>query len=458
MPALTAATTTQRERILHARLGPLCLRLAAPAVAVTVLHGINLLVDMVWAGHLLDTDAVAALSVVYSLNHLVFSVEALIAAGVAMVLSTVLGEGSSDAAARVYRATNVLCLALGLLLIALSYAWARDLLGAMGLHGRILRLGWQYFGLFVLGMPISLYAFASSSLLQGHGALGRMTANWVAGIACNALVTPIMIEAGLGIRGAAIGTLAGQCVICIGNVACLRHHPGFSLSPLGAGQRMLRRVLAIGQSGFTLQLVYFVQAFLVFSTVARLGKTSDIAIMGASYRLVLLGVYLATGFSRALQPVLGMNVGARQWHRVRRAFAVFNIGALLVMLCYWLPLMAWPAFAFHLIVPDLALTAGQLADARVYFAILPLFPFLLSSLVWLQAVGLARWVTWLGLVRLLVLFVPAIVVLTWWFGLAGVYGALAWMDATLFVVVACVVLRHMPRKVPLVATKLPEHP
>ncbi|HET8553430.1 MAG TPA: MATE family efflux transporter [Rhodanobacteraceae bacterium] len=445
MPALTPTGASTRERILHDGLGGLCLRLAAPAVAVTVLHGANLLVDMVWAGHLLGTESVAALSVVYSLNHLVFSVEALVAVGTAMVLSQALGADSPRDASQVYRAASLLCLLFGASLIGLGYAWAPDLLGVMGLHGRTLTLGWEYFGLYLLGMPLGLYAFVSSGLLQGHGAIGRMTVVWVLAIALNAALTPVLIEAGFGIRGAALGTMAGQWLICVGNWHFLRRQPGFTLKPLGVGRLVLRRVLAIGQSGFTMQLVYFVQAFLVFSTVARYGDVTDIAIMGATYRLVLLGVYLATGFSRALQPVLGMSVGAGQWRRVRKAFGVFNLGALLTVLAYWLPLMLAPAFAFHLIVPGLDVTATQLGEARVYFAIMPLFPFLLTSLVLLQAVGLARWVTWLGVIRLLLLFVPAIYVLPRVLGLPGVYWALAWMDAALFVLVLGLVLRRLWR-------------
>ncbi|HET6545727.1 MAG TPA: MATE family efflux transporter [Rhodanobacteraceae bacterium] len=421
--------------VLHGPLAALCMRLAVPAVAVTVLYGLNLLVDMVWAGQLLGTDAVAALSVVYSLNHLVFSVEALVATGAAMVLSRALGAGETATAARVYRAASLLCLLLGALLTLLGYALAPRLLHLMGLSGQALDLGWEYYGLYLPGTPIALYAFTSSSLLQGHGALGRMTRNCALGILLNAVATPLLIGAGFGIRAAAIGMLAGQLLICIANLRYLHGQPGFSLSPLGAGRAVVRRVLAIGQSGFTVQLVYFAQAFLAFSAVARYGRAPDIAVMGVAYRLVLLGVYLATGFSRALQPVLGMSAGAGDLARAGRAFGVFNAGALLVMLLYWLPLMLVPEAAFHVILPDLRMSAAQLGEVRIWFAILPLVPFLLSSLVLFQAIGLARWVTLLGLVRLLVLFVPAVWLFPRIWGLAGIYGALAWMDAAMFVLV-----------------------
>ncbi len=440
MPALTASA---RADVLHAPLGRLCLRLAAPAVAITVLHGVNLLIDMVWAGHLLGTAPVAALSVAYSLSHLVFSVEALVAVGAAMVLSQALGAGNGDDAQRVYRATSRLCLVFGLLLIALGYVFAQPLLRLMGLDGHTLALGWDYFSVYVLGMPVALYAFASSGLLQGHGALGRMTAVWTLGILANALLTPLLMQAGLGLRGAALGTIAGQCLICAGNVLLLRRYPGFSLDVRRVGRAMTTRMLAIGQSGFTMQLVYFVQAFLVFRTLARYGGVDDLAVMGSTYRLVLLGVYLATGFSRALQPVLGMSVGARQPVRVRKAFVVFNLQALGLMLAYWLPLMLAPRFAFHLVMPNLTVTATQLGQARLYFAVMPLFPLLLTSLVLFQATGRARWVTWLGVARLLLFFAPAIVLLPRLLGATGVYAALAVMDAALFVLVAGIVWRQL---------------
>lgn len=424
-----------RERILHESLARLCLRLAAPAVALSLLHGLNLLVDIAWAGHLLGTDAVAALSVVFSLNHLVFAVEALVAVGASTLLSRALGADDADAERRIYRAANLLCLSLGGALIVLGYAFAPLLLRVLGLDGASLELGWDFYALYLAGTPLVLYAFTSSSLLQGHGALGRMAAVAAAGIVCNALLTPLLIHAGLGIRAVALGALAGQLLVCLGNRHWLARRSGFSLSLLGAGVATLRRVLAIGQSSAVLQAGYFVQAFLVFSAVARYGSTTDTALMGASYRLVLLAVYLATGFSRALQPVLGMSLGVGDSDRAWRAFCVFNAGALVVVLPLWLILMLAPRAAVHAIVPDLALSGAQLADVRVYFAIVPLIPFLLTSLVFLQNAGHAHWVTALGLVRLFGLFLPAIWLLPRAFGLAGVYGSLAWMDAALVPIV-----------------------
>ncbi|MDN5923548.1 MAG: hypothetical protein L0H70_00955 [Xanthomonadales bacterium] len=441
MPALTPT----QAHILRDPLPRLCLRLALPALVVTVLHGVNLLIDMVWAGHLLGTSAATALSVAYTLNHLLFSAEALVATGAAMTLSHALGAGKFGDAARVYRATSALCLLLGVVLMVLGYAFARPLLAGMGLHGPTLQLAWDYYGWFLLGMPLSLYAFASSSLLQGHGALTRMTWIWVAGIALNALLTPCLMILGLGIRAAALGCIAGQVLICIGNVGYLRYQQGFSLSPLAAGWRVLRRMLGIGQSGFALQIVYFVQAFLVFYAVGHYGDAADTAVMGAAYRLVLLGVYIATGFSRALQPVLGMSMGAGDEARARRALVVFNAAALVAVGIYWLPLMLAPSFALHLILPSLDLRASQVGDVCIYFAILPLLPFLLTSLVWFQSSARAAWVTWLGLARLLLLFVPAIWLLPQLLGVRGVYWSLAWMDAALFIVVLVIVARTWPR-------------
>jgi Na+-driven multidrug efflux pump len=424
-----------RERILSEPLARLCLRLATPAVALSLLHGLNLLVDIAWAGHLLGTDAVAALGVVFSLNHLVVAFEALVAVGASTLLSRALGADDADAERRIYRAASLLCLVLGAVLIVLGYAFAPPLMRLLGLDGASLQLGRDFYLLYLAGTPLVLYAFTSSSLLQGHGALGRMAAMAAAGIACNALLTPLLIHAGLGIRAVALGTLAGQLLVCIGNRHWLARRSGFSLSPLGAGGATLRSMASIGQSGALLQGVYFVQGLLVFSAVARWGDTTDTAIMGAAYRVILLAVYFATGFSRALQPVLGMSLGAGDSGRAWRAFGVFNALAALAIVPCWLVLVLAPHAILHAILPGIAPDASRLADLRLDFAIVPLIPFLLTSLVFLQNAGHAHWVSVLGLVRLLVLLLPAIAWLPQWLGLTGVYAALALTDAALVPIV-----------------------
>jgi len=422
----------RRGALLTAPIGRLLVTLSAPALAVTALHAAGVLVDVVFAGHLIGSEAIAALGVVHALNHVVFALEALVAVGAGTVLSVAIGERDAAARCQVLPAVGLLTTAVSLVIVGVGAMLAHPALGLLGLQGETLAMGWAYYRVYLAGSVLVVFAFASGALLQARGDLLRLTLHQAAGLGATVLATPLLIgPAGLGLAGAAGGTVAGAAVTAaLNTVALLQASRG--LRPLRAPSwQLLGRVLRVGQSGLLMQLSYFVQGALVFGMLARVGDGGDLAFMGATYRLVLVGVYLATGFARALQPIVGVNHGAGAPGRVARAFVLFNAGALAVMATPWLAIMAAPATVLRLLAPDLALSAAQAADFRVYFAIVPVLPFLLTTLTLYQSIGLAWQVTALGLVRLGVLFVPALVVLPRVFGVSGVYYALAWMDLAL---------------------------
>ena len=325
------------------------------------------------------------------------------------------------------------------LLLVLGLLFARDTLAFLGLQGTTLEMAWQYYRVYLGGAWLIIYAFCTGMLLQARGRLTTMTTYQAAGIVVTALVTPASILSGMGLAGAAMGSVAGAAVTgALNTVALLREHDG--AGGMRTSRAVAAAVLNVGQSGMLIQLVYFVQGVLVYRALARLGTESDLALMGATFRFVLLTVYVATGFSRAFQPVAGINFGAGDRPRVLRAFVVFNAGALAIIAIPWLIAMAYPAAILDLVAPGLTLSADAVSNFRSYMLVGPVVPFLLMSMTLYQAIGLQWHVTVLGLVRVFVLFLPAVMLAPAWFGIAGVYYALAWMDLSLAVIVVLTTL------------------
>ena len=423
------------DAIRRGALPRLFLTLSVPALLVTALQGLNILLDVVYGGRLIGTSAVAALGVVHTLNHVVFSLEALIAIGAAAAMSIAVGRGDRAAGRQIFAATVLACGVAAVLLVIVGLLFARDALAYLGLQSTTLEMAWQYYRVYLGGSVVIIYAFCAGMLLQARGRLAAMTINQAAGIAVTAVVTPASMMFGMGLAGAAAGTVAGATVTAALNTAALLRERdgvgGLSTSwPVAAG------VLRVGQSGMLIQLAYFAQSVLVYRTLARLGTESDLALMSATFSFVLLAVYAATGFSRAFQPVAGINFGAGDRARVLRAYAVFNAGALAAMTVPWLIVMANPSAMLRLVAPGLEVSADAVANFRTYLLVVPVVPFLLLTMTLCQAIGLQWQVTVFGVVRIGGLFLPAVLLAPAWFGIAGVYYALAWMDLALAVLVA----------------------
>jgi Na+-driven multidrug efflux pump len=319
-------------------------------------------------------------------------------------------------------------------LVAGGALLAPPALHLLGLHGRAFDMGWAYYRVYLAGSAAVIYAYCTGALLQARGELTRMALNQAAGLLTTAVVTPVLMGlAGFGLPGAAFGTMAGAIVAAVLNTASLRRMEAVAL--VRPTRAIVGRILSIGQSGMLMQLSYFAQGFLVFWTLARIGTERDLAFMGVTYRLVLFGVYLATGFSRGLQPLVGISYGAGDGRRVARAFLVFNAGALAVLIGPWLVAIARPAAVIGVLAPGLSISALDAVHFRTYLSVLLVAPFLLTSLTLYQAIDLPWQVTAFGLVRLVGFFVPAVLLLPRWFGLSGIYDALAGMDFALTILV-----------------------
>jgi Na+-driven multidrug efflux pump len=63
-----------------------------------------------------------------------------------------------------------------------------------------------------------------------------------------------------------------------------------------------------------------VQAIVVFNAIVNAGTKDDLAFFAAANRIQLFLMTPLFGLMRALQPVVGINFGAGQYERVKKAF------------------------------------------------------------------------------------------------------------------------------------------
>ncbi len=414
-----------RDRILEERIWSLMVKLSLPAIIGMSINGINAFVDALFVGQFIGQDALAAIALAFPLTMIVNGVTSMIGIGSASLLSRAIGSQNLEIQRKSFGMMLALALIASFFLTVLGIYFAETLIAFMGGKGMVLELGTQYYTIMMAGAFFRLFAIAGNMLIRAEGKLKEAMIIVSSGAVLNIFLNPVFIVwLKMGIQGAALATVISMCLLSVFNLIYFssgRVSYAIQVQKLYFDLKMLKPILSVGVSAMMLQLMFFVQQVVVFKSLAHYGKDWDIAFMGACYRVIVLLVMPVFGFAQALQPVAGINFGAKRYDRVRKAFNTFTWSGTILMSAIWLLLMLFPASILSWMIPDTLFAADDLWNFRMFLLTVPLFPVFFMGTTLFQAIGMAKHALVLQLSRELLLFVPLLLILPLFYGVNGIY-------------------------------------
>ena len=129
---------------------------------------------------------------------------------------------------------------------------------------------------------------------------------------------------------------------------------------------------------------------------------------------------------RSLQPVIGINYGAKQYDRVIHAYKIFGVAAMLLTIPFWLASLIAPQPILGSMLTEQALTATQIGYFRIYMVILPALSVIFMAMTFFPAIDKGKPAAVIGIARQLLFYVPVMLIVPRFYGVAGIYyGSLA---------------------------------
>jgi len=183
----------------------------------------------------------------------------------------------------------------------------------------------------------------------------------------------------------------------------------------------------------------------VFNALAKYGTSADITFFTAVNRFYILLNTPLWGLMRALQPVAGMNYGAKKYDRSIKAYRLFSFVGLAILLPFWLFVMLYPAGVLGVMIPHTAFLPDQLTNFRIYMSVLLVLPFVFMAMVWFPAMEDAKPATLISILRQVVFYLPAMLIIPSIYGINSIYWASALIDWLVFAMVIYAVWRSVKR-------------
>ena len=434
-----------RDEILSAGMWRLMAKLTPVSVLAMSINSINTFVDGLYIGQFLGENALAAVSLAFPLSFLSNSLAAMLGVGGSSVLSIAIGANDDSKQKKVFVSVAILSIICSILLAAIGYIFAEEMIAAIGGRGEILEMGASYFRILILASFFQIFSVSTNMLIRAEGKVNTAMSMGMIAVFVNMIANPIFLGYfDMGIEGAAYATVLSMVVFTLLDLRYfLRRRASYQvdLAYRKLEKSMVQPILQVGVSAMMLQLMFILHQIVVYKMIEQYGGDRDIAFMGACYRVMLLMLVPGFGFSTAMQPVAGINYGANQLTRVKRAFWTFASGSTLVTTTLLIIFVTSPRMVLQLMLPDLEITPDDIFNFRLMMSPGFIFPFFIVGMVMFQAIGSARTAGIVLVLREIVFFVPFVILLPQFFGLTGIYAAGIFQNTLVGLVAAYVLYR-----------------
>jgi len=320
-----------------------------------------------------DVEVLAAIGYASSILFFTVSVGIGLAIATTSLVSTALGAGDMARARQLSAHLHVASAVVAMLVVLALWPSLRSLLAWLGAAGRTLDLAHGYTRIVVPSLPLLVVGMCAAAVLRSVGDPRRAMYVTLTGAVVNTALDPIFILwLGLGIDGTAIASvIARGCVACVGLHAVIGVH-GLMAKPEWQALRADTSLIArFAIPAVLANVATPVSNAFVTMTIARF---SDSAVAGWAVigRITPVAFGAIFALSGSIGPIIGQNLGARAFARVRlslteglRAAAYFTAAAWVVLA------LSAPALV------SLFGATGEAADLIVFYCrwMAPLFVF-----------------------------------------------------------------------------------
>lgn len=415
---------TMKEQLLTKTPLALLVQLSVPAVIGMMVIGLYPLMDGIFAGKIIGQAAMAACGIALPLTFINNGVATLIGIGSASVLSRAIGKGDTKTVDKIMGNLIFWVMIFSAIITIGGILLAPHFLTLVGAGGEIKTLGIRYLRILFLGSLFVNFTQSANMVMRGEGLMKKAMLIMGLGALLNIILDPIfMIAMGpYAIEGAALATIIAQFIQALVTLRYFtRKSKVVKIRRIQSDAQIKKAMFAVGASAMMMQILFMIQQTLLYKMAFQYGGEANGILMAASLRVYAFSFIPLWGMSQGLQPVVGTNFGAGEYKRVRESMKVFCIGGLILAGIFWLPALVWSGEILGLFGVAPAIIADGIWSFRMFYSIFILYGVMVMVITFFQSIGNAKKAGQIVMLRQLIIFVPAMIVLPMCFGISAVW-------------------------------------
>lgn len=429
-------------------IGELLRKFAIPSIIAMIVGALYNIVDQFFIGRSVGPLGNAATNVAFPLSTSCVAIALLLGIGGASIFNLEMGAGNNKKAINYIGNAVTMLVFCGIVLCIVVQISLDSMLKFFGATENVLGYAKSYTMITSFGFPFLILSTGGGHLIRADGSPRYTMLCNLSGAIINTILDPIMIFGlGLGMRGAAIATVAGQ--VFSGGLA-IHYFMNYKsekllLSHLFVKWKYLKKIISLGAAPFFNQIAMMVVQIVLNKSLTHYGALSSygedipLACAGIITKVGMVFFSVVIGISQGLQPIVSFNYGAKKYDRVKKAvFLAMKCAAVISVIA---------SFMFLVFPRQIISLFGSGSEeyyrfATQYFRIYLFFTFInfiqpISS-NFFTAIGKPYKGIFLSLTRQILFLLPLILVLPLFMGIDGIMFAGPLADLVSGIV--CVVL------------------
>lgn len=334
----------------YAPIAGLIRKFAIPSIISMLVTAAYNITDQIFIGNVVGMLGNAATNVAFPTVTFTTAFAQLIGVGTAANFNICLGAKKVDEAKRFFGTGLTLMALVGVLILCVTLGLKTPILLLCGATENVLPYAQLYLGITAIGLPFHLATHMSSTLIRADGSPRYSMACTISGAVLNVFLDWLfMFVFHWGIQGAAAATIIGQIFSFL---LCLRYYPHFKTfrierAMFGFRKHYIISILKLGTSNFINLTILALVNVVMNNTLTHYGALSiygsdiPLAVSGVVAKLNSVLTSFSVGLAQGCQPILGFNMGAEQYDRVKETYKkalvvviVIGVLALLLFQCF----------------------------------------------------------------------------------------------------------------------------
>ena len=431
-------------------IGKLLIKQALPASIGILVMSLNILIDTIFVGHWIGSQAIAAINVVLPVSFFIAALGMAIGIGGSSIISRALGANDKSKALLTFGNQVNMTIILTLILVFFGLNFIDNIIPVFGGRGTIFEPAKIYYRIVLYGVPFLALSMMGNTVIRAEGKPKFAMYSMMIPSVTNLLFDYIFINImDLGMMGAAWAT-TGSYILCFififwffisdnSEMKVLIHH--FKLK-----KSIVYQISSLGSVTLSRQAVVSITYLLMNNILFDFGGETSITSYAIVSRMLMFALFPIFGITQGFIPIAGYNYGAKNYYRVKQIIRISIIYAMIIAFFVFVLLIGFPELITRIFTTDPLVIEKTPTAMRWVFAATQIIAIQLIGAAYFQAIGKATPALLLTLSRQGFFFIPLIFILPLWYGELGVWIAFPVSDVLSTSLTAYVLYREVSVK------------
>ena len=403
----------------------LLIQQAIPASIGILVMSLNILIDTIFVGQWIGSEAIAAINVVLPVSFFIAALGMAIGVGGASIISRSLGEKNIVKAEQTFGNQITLTFLITILVVIFGLFFVNQIIPIFGGKGSLFSFAKTYYVIVMYGVPVLAFCMMANNTIRAEGKPKNAMYAMLLPSISNLTLDYIFIKVfDMGMMGAAWATSLSYGV-------CATYIIYFFLS----GQSILRpklsnffinyntvlQITSLGSVTLVRQAMVSLTVLLVNNILYTIGGESSITVYAIISRMLMFATFPIFGITQGFLPLAGYNYGAKNWLRVKNIINTSILYSSVLATIVFLLIFFYSDLIPQIFSKDIIVSEQTPMALRFVFMALPIIGIQLIGAAYFQAIGKAKPALLLTLSRPGFFFIPLLFLLPPYIGIDGVW-------------------------------------